>query len=1197
MASSLSKEQRNQLAKVTSAARSYAESAAKAALENLAVHESKPRSHMKDDAKKLRNRLRARGRALGDVLESDKSQGIARLIELVAYENWHRLLFTRFLTENNLLITDKAHDSVPVTLADCEELAKDLGARDGQELACRFASALLPGVFRADDPALELRISIDDEVKLRNLLQDLTSDIFLASDSLGWTYQFWQADKKDKVNAGGNKIGADELPSVTQLFTEDYMVDFLLDNTLGAWWAGKVAEASIPAAASHKVAEASSLWSACTSEEECRKLASLPGIPWKYLRFIKDNNDQWKPASGTFDGWPKSAKELKCLDPCMGSGHFVVAMFERLVGLRMAEEKLDEAAAVSAVIQDNLFGLEIDPRCTQIAAFNLALAAWRRVGHCALPAMNLACSGLAPNTEVSDWLAIAGDNEKLKNGMERLYRLFENAPVLGSLINPRLSADDMYVADYYKLQPLLEKALTQETKDDNAHEMAVTARGLTKAAEILAGQFTLVATNVPYLGRLKQNEVMKTHLQNDYAEGKSDLATAFILRCLELCEGGGSASLVTPQNWLFLATYKKYRQKLLNSFSWNSIARLGTRAFETITGEVVNVALLTLTNCRPAKDFFILGLDVADAISAAEKRAALLAADGYSIRLIQQSGQLLNPDAAINFDGGALRKLLSDYAHCYQGACTLDIERFRLRFFEVYLPSVYWSPHMSSPDAGMFYSGLSFVSANREQGTPFHSMVLQMQAEGSLGGCWQAGKQAWGSAVGVACSWMNELPANLYTGCVFDNMVAVIVPNDPLSMPAVWAFCSSSEFNIEVRKINKKMQVANSTLTKVPFDLAHWQKVAAEKYPHGLPKPFSSDPTQWLFNGHPNQKVAEPSTPNSVSYKVAEPSSPNSVSSKVAEASSLWSSNKTQEDSTTLQITVARLLGYQWPRQTGSSFPDCPALKPDGLEEFADTDGIVCLQPLRGEQPAAHRLREILNHSFSEKGKAYFDEKKLIASSGLKGSKATNLEDWLRDDFFEQHCTLFHHRPFIWHIWDGRKDGFHALLNYHKLDHETLKKLTYSHLGDWIRQQSDDAKADKPGAAERLGAAEALQKELEFILKGQPPYDIFVRWKSLQQQAKGWHPDLNDGVRMNIRPLMLAMDMGKKGAGVLRAKPNIKWDKDRGKEPERDKKEFPWFWCNDEPEEDPKPGSVFAGNRFNNVHLSLEFKTKGKKSN
>src|SRR6202023_2965882 len=97
---------------------------------------------------------------------------------------------------------------------------------------------------------------------------------------------------------------------------------------------------------------------------------------------------------------------------------------------------LDEQPAVIAVIRDNLFGLEIDPRCTQIGAFNLALAAWRRVGHRPLPAMNLACSGLAPNVREDDWLKIAGDNPKLEGGMERLYRLFQKAAVLGSLINP-----------------------------------------------------------------------------------------------------------------------------------------------------------------------------------------------------------------------------------------------------------------------------------------------------------------------------------------------------------------------------------------------------------------------------------------------------------------------------------------------------------------------------------------------------------------------------------------------------------------------------------------------------------------------------------------------------------------------------------------------------------------------------------------
>ena len=1107
---------RKQLERVIIEAREVAEAAAVSSLQKRAVHEAKPYPHFKEAERKLRNKLRAKAKQKGDIRNDDDTQSIDRIAQELGYEYWHRMLFARFLAENNLLMHP---DGMAVSLEECEELAQDAKppAPNGFVLAARYASTMLPQIFRTDDVLLTVEFAPEHRLALERLLADLPQKVFLANDSLGWCYQFWQTQRKEEVNKSGNKIGADELSAVTQLFTEDYMVDFLLDNTLGAWWAGKVAAAS-------------SRWSKCTSEEECRNLASLPGCPWKYLRFIQGKDDMWAPAAGTFEGWPKSVKELKCLDPCMGSGHFVVAMFERLVALRLAEESCTELEAVERVIGDNLFGLEIDPRCTQIAAFNLALAAWRRVGHCVLPAMNLACSGLAPNTEASEWLAIAGDNEKLKNGMVRLYRLFENAPVLGSLINPRAEKGDLLEAGFHELQPLLEKALAQETKDDNAHEMAVTARGLAKAAEILAGQFTLVATNVPYLGRLKQNEVMKTHLQNDYAEGKSDLATAFILRCLELCEGGGSASLVTPQNWLFLATYKKYRQKLLNLFSWNSIARLGTRAFETITGEVVNVALLTLTNRKPAKDFFILGLDVADAISATEKRAALLAADGYSSRLIQQSGQLLNPDAAINFDGGALRKLLSDYAHCYQGACTLDIERFRLRFFEVSLPSVYWNPHMSSPDAGMFYSGLSFVSANREQGTPFHSMVLQMQNEGSLGGCWQAGRQAWGSAVGVACSWMNELPANLYTGCVFDNMVAVIVPNDPFSMPAVWAFCSSSEFNIEVRKINKKMQVANSTLTKVPFDLAHWQKVAEEKYPHGLPKPFSSDPTQWLFNGHP------------------------------------------KDSDQPLQVAVARLLGYQWPRQTGSSFPDCPELKPDGLETLADNDGIVCLPAVRTEESASDRLIDMLRKAY---GKGWSDSllHKLLIDAG--GKSDATLDDWLQNQFFEQHFKLFHHRPFIWHIWDGRKDGFSALVNYHKLNHKTLENLTYSYLGDWITAQS---KSNKPGADLRLGAAQELQSKLKLILAGDPDFDIFVRWKPLHEQAIGWHPDLNDGVRINIRPFI--------EAGILRKTPNIKWTKDRGKEPQRDKAEFPWFW----------DGTSFTGERLNDIHLTNAEKHKARAS-
>jgi hypothetical protein len=545
---------RRQLENAIKQARKIAEGGARKALEALAVHEPVPYQHMKDDAQRdLRRKLRDQARQLGDS-ESRAKPGayeIKHLVEKLAYDQWHRLLFARFLLENNLLISPE--HGVSVSLDDCEELAPSLGFKDAWGVAARFAAKELPEIFRADDPAGAVELPVEDRNPLIHLVTGLPAEVFTAGDSLGWCYQFWQAERKDEVNAAGNKIGADELPAVTQLFTEDYMVDFLLDNSLGAWHAGKV------------LAAKPTLAETAQSEEELRKAVALPGAAWKYLRFIKTNEGKWTPAAGTFGGWPKTAKELRCLDPCMGSGHFIVAMLERLVALRMAEEKPDEAAVVEAVIGDNLFGLEIDPRCTQIGAFNLALAAWRRVGHCKLPAMNLACSGLAPNAKKEDWLKLAGDNEKLRNGMEQLYQLFKDAPVLGSLIDPRAAEGNLLVAAFHELQPLVEKALAKETKDDTAHEMAVTARGLAMAAEILAGQFTLVATNVPYLGSGKQDDVQRNYCERVHPDAKPDLATCFVERCLNFCACGGSTVLVTPQNWLFLTTYKKLRASAMTA--------------------------------------------------------------------------------------------------------------------------------------------------------------------------------------------------------------------------------------------------------------------------------------------------------------------------------------------------------------------------------------------------------------------------------------------------------------------------------------------------------------------------------------------------------------------------------------------------------------------------------------------------------
>ena len=830
--SALSRNLRQALEKTVRKARAAAESGAGKALESLAVDRREPWESMTPDVRALRNRLRAHGRNLGDRRDPRSgAQETGRLMRECAYEHWHRMLFARFLAEAGLLIEPEI--GVAVTLDEAKELARDRGG-DWLTLASTWAGQMLPQIFRDNDPVLDIALPPETRIELEALLEGLPHAAFLADDSLGWVYQFWQADRKEAVNSSGVKIGADELPAVTQLFTEDYMVLFLLHNTLGAWWAGKM------------LAERPNLAQSAASEEELREACRVGGVEWTYLRFVRQEGEggapgQWRPAAGTYPGWPRAAKDVTLCDPCMGSGHFLVFALPILAALRMVEEGLSEEAATDAVLRDNLFGLEIDPRCTQIAAFNLAFAAWRMAGYRRLPALNVACSGLAVGASKAEWLRLAekvsaaadpdaardlfgaeetlltvGIEKRVRNGLEALHDLFAAAPSLGSLIDPRRAGGDILTAGFEALEPLLRPVLAAAESDETA-EMAVAAQGMAKAAELLGWRFTLVVTNVPFLGRGKQHEVIQSHLAAYFDDAKRDLATAMFRRLLGFVGTDGTVAAVTPQNWLFLSAYVRLRERVLRETTLNIVAMLGPRAFETISGEVVNTALVTLTatSAQPGADF--------------------------------------------------------------------------------------------------------------------------------------AGR---------------------------------------------------------------------------------------------------------------------------------------------------------------------------------------------------------------------------------------------------------SLDDWLRDGFFVQHCKLFHHRPFVWHVWDGRRDGFHALVNCHRLagpggeGRRTLEKLIWSCLGSWIDRQSAERDAETEGADARLAHAEHLRSELVKVLEGAPPYDLFARWKPLHEQPVGWEPDMNDGVRVNIRPFTAARPLGAKArnACILRMTPNIHWRKDRGKEPARDKADYPWFWSRD-PENpthkvDFPGGPDFDGNRWNDPHYT-----------
>jgi hypothetical protein len=1104
---------RKVLEKAIREVRIAAEAGASDAIRRLAVAAASPPSHLDKVAKDLRVLLRAHARSLGDARRSDDTHEVGQLTEEVAYAHWHRLLFARFLLERRLLREPESGGEV--SLDDCRELARAHGLPDAWSAAERFAASMLPGVFRPDDPALAVTFAPEHAAALQRIVQSIDPATFQADDSLGWTYQFWRAAEKDAINKSGVKIGANELPAVTQLFTEPYMVRFLLHNTLGAWWAGKILAAN------------PSLAVTATNEYALRSACAPPGYSFNMLRFIREGeNGPWRPAAGTFSGWPREAKAITVLDPCCGSGHFLTEALAILATLRRAEEGLPQADAVAAALRDNLHGLEIDERCVQIAAFAVALTAWRIGGWQILPVPHIAWVGAPPPMPKKEFVSLAEGRPELEYALAALHDLFVQAPLLGSLLEP--SGSDLFEAEKMReieqlLPPLIERARLAEPE---RAEGAIAARGMADAAALLHRRYTLQVTNVPYLGANKQVKEMAEFVRRHYEAAKADLATAILSRMCSLIETGGSLAAVTPQNWLYLGRYKDFRLEILNSFSLNMVAALGARAFETISGEVVNTLLICWTNNSLKGQNTFASIDANDGENSIEKSDLMQTA---LVRVFSQASQITNPESRISTAGEVAGDLLSSYATALSGSSAGDAPRYLRKFWEVFDLANVWRFHQSTVSKTVNFAGKDEIIFWENERGEMYKVAQSVKHLNHAAQNWLRGKPNWGKG-GVCISQMGDLSPTIYTGEIYDCNACGVVPNDPALLPALWAFAVSGEWSKEVRKFDKSLKVTPKNLLKIPFDRAHWISVAKLKYEAGLPEPYSDDPSQWLFHGHPAKA----------------------------------------ETGTALHVALARLCGYRWPAEADPKMRlarEARAWIAEGAKlPEADSDGLLCLPAVAGKRALADRLRSFLAAAFGRDWSNTTERRLLTETDDRfenKPSRDASLEGWLRDRAFHQHCALFHNRPFLWHIWDGQKDGFAAIVHYHRLNRANLEKLTFSLLGDWIGRMkaADDAR--------RVEAAMILQPSLQTILEGEKPYDIFVRWKPPAKQPLGWEPDLDDGVRINIRPFA--------EAEVLREVPNIKWTKDRG----TDVKSAPWY-------------DVFKGQRINDRHTTLAEKRRAR---
>ncbi|MBQ7681866.1 MAG: BREX-1 system adenine-specific DNA-methyltransferase PglX [Oscillibacter sp.] len=539
--------------------------------------------------------------------DSDYATAYRYVMEEVAYTWFNRLIAIRFMEVNGYLesrvLSSEGGKTEPEIVAapfesglefdeaEREQIAQLKAANRVQETdilfrmlfrkQCNALNEILPGLFsRTDSPGSyeELLLSLscnDPEGVVRNLVDGIPEADFDIErggqvEILGWLYQYYNTEPKAEAFAKKGRITKDELPAVTQLFTPDWIVRYMTENSVGRLWTdarpGTVCRAD---------------WKYYLDEAE-----QTPGVQAQLDAIRRERADL-------------NPDEIKILDPCMGSGHILVYAFDVLMQI-YRDAGWNRRDAARSIVKNNLYGLDIDKRAYQLSYFALMMKA-REYDR------NFLSRGVQPNLayiqESNDILSFPLDDfgwtfpeaDKARAQLETLLAEMKHAREYGSLVRP--TPRDWTLLDEFILSGTNWGQSDSDTLDYEYAQEKV--RALLKIAAILSQQYDAVITNPPYMGGANMSGRLSEFVKKHYPEGKADLFACFIERCLQFVRERGYVAMITQHAWMFLSSFEKLRGKLRLVDTVN-MAHLGARAFEEIGGEVVQTTSFAMRRAHIA---------------------------------------------------------------------------------------------------------------------------------------------------------------------------------------------------------------------------------------------------------------------------------------------------------------------------------------------------------------------------------------------------------------------------------------------------------------------------------------------------------------------------------------------------------------------------------------------------------------------
>jgi len=466
--------------------------------------------------------------------------------------------------------------------------------------ACNAWHQAMPFLFQRIDDYTELLMP-DDLLSGSSILaytrEAMTPDACASVEVIGWLYQFYISEKKDAVFEGlkkNQKITPENIPAATQLFTPHWIVRYLVDNSLGRLWLLN------------------------------RPASKLAGEMAYYIPPEKSETDFLKI---------NGPQDIKVCDPACGSGHMLTYAFDLLYAM-YEEDGVDPAQIPELILTHNLYGIELDERAGELAAFALSMKARskqrRFFARKVVPNICVLKDIEIDRRTAESYRKQFGEAVFSQNILDTLYQ-FEEASNFGSLIVPVASCVDASLAALDKLKERSQLKIGSEDALSKEAQLLVGAGNFRKIrqallqTQYLSPRYHVVVANPPYMGGKGMNGRLSAWAKENYPNSKSDLFAMFIERNLDMTLPGGAVAMITMQSWMFLSSFEALRSRILNQNTILSMAHLGARAFDSIGGEVVSTTAFVLENTHKP-DYRGAYLRLVDGNSEAEKKTLLVKA-------------------------------------------------------------------------------------------------------------------------------------------------------------------------------------------------------------------------------------------------------------------------------------------------------------------------------------------------------------------------------------------------------------------------------------------------------------------------------------------------------------------------------------------------------------------------------------------